>query len=695
MLIRNTAILLALSARLAAASQLVPCSPAKPPQPTTSEAVVVSASKYEELLLNAPATMSVITEDTIGTAPIQSVPDLIRVLPGVNTMQASARDVNVAIRAAAGTLSDSILVLLDGRSIYQDFFGIVLWDFLPIETSEIKQIEVIRGPASAVWGGNAMTGVVNVISKTPCEMQGDSLSIRFGQFDRSRPDGSFEGGGLFSINATHARATSARFAYKVSAGLLTQEPFLRPTVSNTGAPFPTYANRGTLQPRLDARVDYDLVDGPPRRLEDRRKLVLAGGISGTDGIIHTGLGPLGVERGSTLKYGRLNYTRGRFALQTFVNALDGESIGLLLTDPDGRPPLFTFEYQAYDVEASNAHVLGTRHFLSYGGNYRHNNFDLSFAPGGTTRNEGGVYVQDQIFLSPQYRWIVGARFDRFSVIDRIIVSPRTAFLITPREKHTFRLSFNRAFRPPSIVNNFIDTHVATTIDLPTWGAFELPSSAIGNRALHEEGLTAYEAGYVGLIGPATLGAAFYVHQTKDMIQFTQAGHYTSADPPPNWPLPVSVLDSLRLPSQFTYKNFERILDRGVELSAEVRVLPGVTGFVNYTWQADPKPTGFDPSEFNRPPTHRFNIGASLSRGRYFGSVTGTHVGAEFWQDVPPAFVGDTRPYTLIDAGFGVHSTDGRMTVAVRARNLMNRPIQQHYFGDIIKRTLIGEVRFQL
>ena len=106
---------------------------------------------------------------------------------------------NVTTRAATGTLSDSMLVLLDGRSVYQDFFGFVLWDFLPVDTTEIKQIEVIRGPASAVWGANAMTGVVNVITKTPREMQGTNVSIRFGQFDRSRTGERFEGGGLFSV----------------------------------------------------------------------------------------------------------------------------------------------------------------------------------------------------------------------------------------------------------------------------------------------------------------------------------------------------------------------------------------------------------------------------------------------------------------------------------------------------------------
>src|SRR3954462_15393237 len=211
-----------------------------PPEPQTDaavdEIVVVTASRREEQLLNAPATMTVITDDMLGVAPSQSVTDLLRLVPGLNTVQTSARDVNVTSRGATSTLSDSMLVLLDGRSIYQDFFGSVLWDFLPVDTTEIKQVEVIRGPASAVWGANAMTGVVNVVSRTPREMQGTSVSIRFGQFDRSPTGGKFDGGGMFSVNATHARATSDRFAYKLSAGFLAQEAFLRPTgtIEGTG-----------------------------------------------------------------------------------------------------------------------------------------------------------------------------------------------------------------------------------------------------------------------------------------------------------------------------------------------------------------------------------------------------------------------------------------------------------------------------
>src|SRR5918993_3028037 len=143
--------------------------PSPPPVDVPGDVIVVTASRREEQLRNAPATMSVLSGPMLDEVPGRTVTDLLRHVPGVNVSQTSARDVNVTPRAATGTLSDSLLVLLDGRSLYQDFFGAVLWDFLPVGLDEIKQIEVIRGPASAVWGANAMNGVVNVISKTPRE----------------------------------------------------------------------------------------------------------------------------------------------------------------------------------------------------------------------------------------------------------------------------------------------------------------------------------------------------------------------------------------------------------------------------------------------------------------------------------------------------------------------------------------------
>src|SRR6186997_3380925 len=182
--------------------------PPKPEQPPVyEEQVVVTATKVEQQLVNAPATVSVVTADVIASTPATNYAELFKSVPGVNISQTSARDFNITMRGATSTLATSTLALLDGRSIYLDFFGFVAWDLLPVNPNELKQIEVVRGPGSAVWGANAMNGVVNFISKTPRELNGNSATMTFGTLGRDIDGGQQLGNGaLFGINATHARA---------------------------------------------------------------------------------------------------------------------------------------------------------------------------------------------------------------------------------------------------------------------------------------------------------------------------------------------------------------------------------------------------------------------------------------------------------------------------------------------------------
>jgi len=121
------------------------------------EVIVVTASRTEQLLLESPVAISVIDSADIALSPAKNYADLMRGVPGLNITQTSARDINMSSRSATTTLDASTLVLIDGRSIYLDFFGFVAWDLLPLDFSEIEQIEVVRGPGSAVWGANAIS----------------------------------------------------------------------------------------------------------------------------------------------------------------------------------------------------------------------------------------------------------------------------------------------------------------------------------------------------------------------------------------------------------------------------------------------------------------------------------------------------------------------------------------------------------
>ena len=283
--------------------------------------------------------MSVVTSDVLASTPAQNYGDLLRSVPGVNVIQLSARDVNVTSRQGTSTLTNSQLVLLDGRSIYLDFFGLVLWDFLPTNLSDIKQIEVIRGPASAVWGANALTGVVNIITKSPREAPGTTVSLSGGFFDRDAGSTAGKGvGTLFGANATVARAPNDRSGRTgVSAGYFNSDPLPRPTGRDSADPGSARSDgdgrrravserwrraRSARRSRTRAPASRSSTRGSIRRSSGGR-ITYQGGVAGTSGIIHTGIGPFDIQPGSYMGYAKVNYRK---------DALQGE----LLHQPHRR-----------------------------------------------------------------------------------------------------------------------------------------------------------------------------------------------------------------------------------------------------------------------------------------------------------------------------------------------------------------------
>ena len=699
--------------------------PPKPEEPPVyEEQVVVTASKVEQQLVNAPATVSVVTADVIASTPATNYAELFKSVPGVNVSQTSARDFNITMRGAASTLATSTLALLDGRSLYLDFFGFVAWDLLPVNPNELKQIEVIRGPASAVWGANAMNGVVNFISKTPRELNGNSATMTFGTFGRDIDGGQQLGNGaLFGINGTHARAVNDRWAYKLSAGGYTSDPYARPTgaiPNGTGTQYPNYTNTGTTQPKFDARVDYD---------QEKYKLVFAGGYSGTDGIFHTGIGPFD-GTGVGVGYGTMRYTRGGLKFNVFTNILNGEALGLLAIGTDGQPILFQFNTKTYDVEFGNINTVGTRNVISYGGNVRFNSFDLSIAPRGDSRTELGGYIQDEIFLNDKVRISLGARLDKYDNIEDPVFSPRATLILKPNPANALRVSYNKAFRSPSLINNFLETTIINRVDLaqinPAFAGlpgrnFAFPLNAVGNEGLSEESNESYEIAYTGIINNrATVSAAVYWTKSTDEIFFTQTGRYRALAPPPNWlqtfspggtPIlppqqilgilevlppacasPVAECTTGGLPSEFSYRNLGTVKNKGFELGVDGAVSQALNVFVNYSYQAEPEPD-FALSEINLPPTNRFNAGLNFSQGHYLGNLSVSFVDDAFFQDVLDArFAGPTEAYTQVNGAFGVKFLRDKLQTTIKVINLLDEDIQSHVFGDIMKRQIIGEVR---
>ena len=124
----------------------------------------------------------------------------------------------------------------------------------------------------------------------------------------------------------------------------------------------------------------------------------------------------------------------------------------------------------------------------------------------------------------------------------------------------------------------------------------------------------------------------------------------------------------------------------------------MSAFANYSWQGDPEilddPNPFPLAELSLPPTNRFNLGGAYNGARLLGTLGVNYSDGGFWTDVlTPAYHGFTDSYTLVNGSFGVRWAGGKMTTTVKVNNILNQTVQQHVFGDLMRRSVTGEVRF--
>jgi outer membrane receptor protein involved in Fe transport len=149
-----------------------------------------------------------------------------------------------------------------------------------------------------------------------------------------------------------------------------------------------------------------------------------------------------------------------------------------------------------------------------------------------------------------------------------------------------------------------------------------------------------------------------------------------------------------LPAAFSYRNFGKTRQKGIELGVDGAINKELSAFANYSYQPDPEAIGFDESELNLPPHNRFNTGLNYSGPKYLGNVQVSYQGVAVWQDVLDSrYHGPTDAFTLVNGSFGVKWGDRHNIVTLlKVTNLLNQEIQQHIFGDITKLQMVGELR---
>src|SRR6266487_2236957 len=152
---------------------------------------VTSVSKRPERLMDSAAAVQVITSEDIRRSGATNLAELLRLVPGVQVARVNSSTWAVGVRGFTSTLSRSLLVLIDGRSVYSPLFAGVYWDVQDTPLNDVERIEVIRGPGATLWGANAVNGVVNIITKSAQATQGTYASIRGGNEDRAVATGRF------------------------------------------------------------------------------------------------------------------------------------------------------------------------------------------------------------------------------------------------------------------------------------------------------------------------------------------------------------------------------------------------------------------------------------------------------------------------------------------------------------------------
>src|SRR5579862_1095663 len=161
---------------------------------------VTSVSKEPEAIRRTAAAIYVITHDDIRRSGATTIPEVLRLAPGVEVARIDSDHWSVAIRGFGSQFSKYVLVLIDGRSVYTPLYAGVYWDVQTVPLEDVDRIEVIRGPGGTIWGPNAVNGVINIITKNTKDTHGARVSVGGGNVERVSGAVRYGGGNGKNLN---------------------------------------------------------------------------------------------------------------------------------------------------------------------------------------------------------------------------------------------------------------------------------------------------------------------------------------------------------------------------------------------------------------------------------------------------------------------------------------------------------------
>ncbi|HEY4366784.1 MAG TPA: TonB-dependent receptor [Steroidobacteraceae bacterium] len=342
---------------------------------------VTSVSKRSESLADAPASIFVISAEDIHRSGATTLPEALRLAPNLQIARADSVQYAISARGFNNAVGNKLLVLIDGRTVYTPLFSGVFWDQQEVMLEDVERIEVISGPGAALWGANAVNGVINVITRPATETTGTLMAARAGNNERG---GDVRVGRVFNSGAVRFYGKYSQFDNTSRAD---------------GTPIPDTWNRGQVGFRADWKADADAFtlqgDAYKGDSEDRGSI----GAFELPEVTVSGMNLLG-------RWQRELASGSQIQLQAYVDHTDRDDA--LFYKPKADIVDLDFQYA----------IPGVKHRVLWGAGYRYakDNIDPGFAtvfvPSSRALQWGNVFVQDEIHLRDRLDATLGVKAER-------------------------------------------------------------------------------------------------------------------------------------------------------------------------------------------------------------------------------------------------------------------------------------------
>jgi iron complex outermembrane receptor protein len=465
---------------IAVAMSLTPLAAAQaPPQDLSKLSVedlmnveVTSVSKKEQKLSRVAAAIFVITAEDIRRSGATNVPDLLRMVPGLQVAQINSSTWAITARGFDGQYSNKLLVLVDGRSVYSPIFAGSYWDTQTLLLETIARIEVIRGPGATVWGANAVNGVINISTKKASDLQGGLVTAGGGTSD--------QGFGT----ARYGGKIGAPLSYAVFGGGFNQGSSPDQTGQSGEDAWHTY--------RGGFRVDADASPEDSLTFEGHAYSGIAGELVAT-------IASISPPVNATLPF--QDHFSGWDVLSRWNHAYSPHSETSLQIDFDrGSRGDTTYGtgLDKFTIDFQHHLGWGNRQDLVWGLDYDFATDGLAttsrieFHPDQQTRQFFSSFLQDEIAIRPDKFYLtLGAKLD-WNDYTGAGLQPSVRIAWTVTERSMFWAAASRALRTPSQVDRYIRFNEAVA---PGPNGLPLLFGAFGNPNQQNEVLNAFEAGY--------------------------------------------------------------------------------------------------------------------------------------------------------------------------------------------------------